>query len=172
MAETHENPMRKIRIEKVTLNIGAGEPGEKLEKSKKILEKITGKKIIITKTHKRTTFGGAKGRQIGAMTTLRGEAAMKFLKMAFHSVGSKLKSSQFDSTGNFSFGVAEYINLPGIKYDPDIGILGMDVAITLTRPGYRVKKRKLRHAKVGKNQLIKKEEAIEFAKKELGLKIE
>ncbi len=167
-----ENPMKQIGIEKLTINIGAGEPGDKLDKSKKILEKISGKKVVITKTHKRTTFGGAKGRSIGAKVTLRKQDATNFLKNALQTLRNKLKASQFDSSGNFSFGIEEYINLPGIKYDPDIGILGMDVAVTLKRPGYRISKRRMKPQKVGKPHRIKKEESIEFMKKTFGVEIE
>ena len=170
--DAKENPLREIKLAKITVNIGAGESGLKLEKSKKLLEKLTGKKVVTTITHDRTTFGMTKGRPIGVKTTLRGEDAKKFLKMAFQSGGNKLKPSQFDSTGSFSFGIAEYINLPGIKYDPEIGILGMDIAVTLERPGYRIKRRMFKTKKVGKKHQIKREEAIEFAKKEWGLKIE
>lgn len=165
------NPMREVRLEKVTINMGAGDSGPKLEKSKKIIETITRKKVVITSTKKRSTFGVAKGRQIGVKVTLRGKDAVEFLKKAIHAVEGKLKENQFDSNGNFSFGIHEYINIPGIRYDPDVGILGMDVAVTLERPGYRVKKRKLRPGKVGKSHLVKKEEAMEWARKHIGVEI-
>lgn len=171
MAE-NQNPMRNIRMTKITINIGTGESGVKLEKAQKLLEKLTKKKVVITRTRDRTTFGMAKDRPIGVKVTLRKEDAKKFLKPAFQAIGNKLKSSQFDSSGSFSFGVAEYINIPGIKYDPEIGILGFDVAVSLERPGYRIKKRRERPKKVGKKHQIKKEEAIEFAKKEWGVTIE
>lgn len=164
--------MKKIRLGKVTLNIGAGESGQKLEKAKKLMEKLTGKKVVITKTHKRTTFGMAKGRPIGVKVTLRGQDAMNFLKAAFHATGNKLKETNFDTTGNFSFGLEEYINLPIIKYDPEIGILGLDVTVTLERPGYRIKTRMIRPKKIGKGHTIKKDEAIEFVKSQWSVKIE
>ena len=103
---------------------------------------------------------------------MRGTDAIEFLKKAIQAAEGRLKESQFDANGNFSFGVHEYINIPGVKYDPDVGILGMDVAVTLEKPGYRVKKRKLRPGKVGKVHLVKKEEAIEWAKKNLGAVVE
>jgi large subunit ribosomal protein L5 len=167
------NPMREIRLAKVTVNMGAGaESATKLEKCKKILQSVTKKKIVITSTHKRSTFGVAKNKPIGAMTTMRGTEAMEFLKKVIQALENKLKESQFDTNGNFSFGIHEYINIPGIRYDPDVGIMGMDVAVTLERPGYRVKKRRLRPRKVGKAHIIKKEEAIEWARKNLGVTIE
>lgn len=84
------NPMRNIRIEKITINIGCGDAGEKLERAKSLLEKLTEKKVVITKTHNRTTFGAAKGKPIGCKVTLRGKDADEFLKRAFDAVENKL----------------------------------------------------------------------------------
>lgn len=163
--------MRDIRLAKVTVNMGAGESGPKLEKCKKIMELITKKKVVITSTHKRSTFGVPKNRPIGVKTTLRGMEAIEFLKKVLQAADNKLKESQFDDNGNFSFGIHEYIHIPGIRYDPDVGILGMDVAVTLERPGFRVRKRMIRPGKIGKSHLIKKEEAIQWAKNNLGIEI-
>jgi len=90
----------------------------------------------------------------------------------FEAVNRKLKSASFTSYGNFSFGIKEYIDIPGMSYDPSIGILGMDVAVNLGRPGYRVKYRKRRSSKIGKNHLITKEEAIEFIRNKFNVVIE
>lgn len=163
--------MRQIRLGKVTLNMGAGEPGPKLDKSKKIIETISGKKVVITKTRKRNTFGGAKGRQIGVMVTLRGKDAEEILRRMLKAVDGRLRPSQFDSSGNFSFGIAEYIDIPGIKYDPDVGILGLDVAVTLERPGFRIKRRVIRPKSVGKRHRITREEAIEWASQAFGVTV-
>jgi large subunit ribosomal protein L5 len=164
------NPMKEIRIEKVTLNIGVKEAGA-VDVAKKLLEKLTEKKIVVTRTKKRTTFGVSKGRPIGVKVTIRGEKTKELLKKLLDAVENKLNECCFDDTGNFSFGIDEYINIPGLKYDPEIGIIGMDVCITLERPGYRVKRRRIRKQKIGKTHRITKEEAMEFAKKSLGVKI-
>lgn len=166
-----DNPMRNIGVDKITLNIGAGEPGPNLERGKKILNKIAGNKVVVTKTRKRTTFGGGKGRPIGAKVTLRGRQATELLKTLLQAVDNRLRPAQFDSNGNFSFGIAEYISIPGIKYDPDIGILGMDVCVTLERPGFRVKRRRIKPRKVGKKHRIIREEAMEWSRKALGIEI-
>lgn len=171
MAEK-DNPMRKIKISKITVNIGTGESGQKLEKAKKLLEALTKRKVVTTITHDRTTFGMAKGRPIGVKVTLRGDQASSFLKAAFYAAKNKISAKSFDTTGNFSLGIQEYINMPNIKYDPEIGILGMDVTVTLERPGYRIKKKMIRSKAVGKSHQIKKEDAMEFVKKEFGVKIE
>ncbi|NIO44573.1 MAG: 50S ribosomal protein L5 [Candidatus Aenigmarchaeota archaeon] len=164
------NPMRKIRIEKITINIGCGEAGENLEKAKTLLENLTSKKVVITKTHKRTTFGTAGGRPIGCKLILRRKDAEEFLKKAFDAIDKKLSKVVFDTQGNFSFGIKEHIDIPGVRYDPEIGVFGMDVCVTLERPGFRVKRKKI-SSKIGKKHLIKPEEAIEWVSKNYGVEI-
>ncbi len=163
--------MLKISVEKVTLNMGAGGPGEKLDKSKKLLERISGSKSVITKAVKRSTFGITKGRQIGVKVILRGKNAENFLKRVFEAMNNKIKASQFDDQGNFSIGVPEYIDMPGIKYDPSIGIMGFDVAVTLKRAGYRITKRRIRPAKIGRSHAITKEKAIEWLKETMRIEV-
>ena len=163
------NPMRNIRIEKLTVNIGC-ESGEKLNKAEKLLTDMVRKKVIITKTHGRTTFGMAKGRPIGCKITLRGKDADDFLKRALEAVENKIAKKAFDRMGNFSFGVKEHIDVPGITYDPEIGIFGMDVTVTLERPGYSIKRKKVSH-NIGKKHLITPEEALEWLVKNYGVTI-
>jgi len=163
--------MRNIRLEKVTINIGAGDSGPQLEKSKKILGAISGRKVLITKTKKRTTFGATKKKPIGVKVTIRRPEAKDIVKKMLQAVDNKLKKSCFDVNGNFSFGIHEYINIPGIKYDPDVGILGMDVCVTLERSGFRIKRRRMRPQKIGKNHTITPSEAMDFVKKEFGTEI-
>ncbi|MCK4336034.1 MAG: 50S ribosomal protein L5 [Candidatus Aenigmarchaeota archaeon] len=165
------NPMREIKLEKVTINIGAGEAGPKLEMAKKLLEKLSEGKVVVTKTHKRTTFGVAKKKPIGVKITMRGERAKEFLRNVLKANENRISPEQFDNNGNFSIGVKEYINLPGIKYDPEIGIIGMDVCVTLERPGFRVKKRRIRPKKVGNKHRITNEEAKEWVKNEFDAEI-
>ena len=125
----------------------------------------------VTKTHKRSTFGVAKKKPIGVKVTLRGRSAHELLLNFLRSRDNKLLESMFDTSGNFSFGIAEYINIPGIKYDPDIGIMGMDVCVTLSRPGFRIAKRMIKPKKIGKKHRISKEEAIGWAEKTLKVEV-
>ena len=167
------NLMREIRIEKVVLNIGCGGDLQKIERAEKLLKKITGReKVLITKSRKRSTFGIAKGKPIGVKVTLRKKDAEEFLKRAFSAIDNRLKASFFDEEGNFSFGIKEYIDLPGIKYDPSIGMLGLDVCVTLERPGFRIKRRKIQRRKIPKEHRISKKEAMEWVKKKFGVEIE
>jgi len=165
--------MREPVIEKVTINIGVGEAGEKVEKAVALLQKITGRKPVKTKTMKRIPAFGIRPKQfIGAKVTLRGKEAEEFLKKAFEAIGNRIKASWFDEFGNFSFGIKEYIDLPGVRYDPEIGIFGMDVCVTMGRKGYRVKRRRIKRSRIGKRHLLTKEEAIEFIKKKFGVEVE
>lgn len=75
-----ENPMRAIKIEKVTLNIGCGGDAEKIEKATKLLEMLTGRKTVITKSKRRSTFGISKGKPVGVMVTLRGGSGGGFFQ--------------------------------------------------------------------------------------------
>ena len=52
------NLMREIRIEKVTLNVGAGKDQDKLKKAQKLLKHITGIEPIKTITQKRIAGWG------------------------------------------------------------------------------------------------------------------
>lgn len=167
------NPMREIEIEKVTLNIGAGKGGQELENAKTLLKVLSGCKVVGTKARVRNpSFGIRKGDVIGAKTTMRGKKATDLLLKALSVHDNTIPSKSFDQNGNFSFGVAEYIEFPGAKYDPQIGTIGFDVCVTLKRRGFRVSKRKRRKARVGKRHRITREEGMAFVRDRLGMKVE
>lgn len=163
------NKMREIRLEKVTLNIGCGTKVNP-ETAKTILERLTGRTAVITKTHKRSTFGVAKSRPIGSKVTIRAGRS-ELLDRLLEAKERKLAAGNFDRTGNVSFGIKEYIEVPDMEYDPKFGILGFDVSATLERPGYRVKKKRL-PKKIGRKHAITKEEAIEFMKEKFSVTVE
>ena len=165
--------MREILIEKVTVNIGTGTPGEKLDNAKALIERLTGRKAIETTAKRREpAFGLRKGLAIGTMITLRGKDAESFLEKAIAAKRKLLKERNFDKGGNLSFGVAEYIDFPGATYDPAIEMYGFDVCVTLKRPGKRVSQRRIRKSKIGKKHLITKDEAVEFVKTKFGVTVE
>ena len=162
--------MEDIVVEKVTLNIGAGEAGDKLEKAVKLLEKISGAKPVKTKTMKRIpTWGLRPNLTIGVKVTSRGKKAEALLKRLLQAKDNKLKLRSFDKEGNFSFGIEEYILIPGVQYNIDIGILGLEVAVTLSRIGYRVKRRVIHKTKVPSRHRITKEEAMKFINDKYGI---
>ncbi len=164
--------MRDVRIEKITLNIGCGKDQSKLEKGVELLKSITGVVPVKTYTQKRIQEWGLRpGLPIGCKVTLRKQAAKELLKRLLDAREFKLQDSQFDENGNISFGIHEYIDIPGAKYDPKIGIMGLQVCITLERPGFRIKRRVIRSAKVPKKQRITKDESIKFMSAEYNIKM-
>jgi len=159
------NIMQRPRVEKVVVNCSVGEAGVKLEKAKKILESIVGQTPEVRKARKTIRgFGIHKGEPIALRVTLRKQAALQFLTRALAAVNNTLKTSSFDENGNVSFGIKEHLEIPGTKYDPELGIIGMDVTVHITKPGYRVLKRALKKSRLGRRQRVSKEEAIEFMK--------
>lgn len=161
------NPMREIRIEKLTLNIGAGKDQGMLTKAEKLIHELTGIKPVKTKTQKRIpTWGLRPGLPIGVKLTLRGTKAKELIPRLLSAKSNALRLSNIDEAGNVSFGVPEYIDIEGAKYNPEIGIIGLQACITLTRPGYRTKNRRIRPAKPGDHHKITKVEAQKFIQEE------
>lgn len=165
------NPMKEIRIEKLTLNVGCAGDKNQMERAQNLIKIFTDKKSVITKSHKRSTFGITKGRPVGVMVTLRKKEAEEVLKLTLTGVENRLKASQFDDSGNFSFGIKEYIDIAGIKYNHDVGMMGFDVAVTLERAGHRIKRRRIKTAKIPKDQKISKSEAMQWVKSKFGVQI-
>ena len=166
------NPMRAIKLAKVIVHINVGKSGEELEKARKVLTEITGQKSC-TKQAKMTIkdFGITEGEPIACLTTLRGEDASAFLKRGLDAAGNSLKASSFDDYGNFAFGIKEHIEIPGTKYVPELGIFGMDIMGTLERPGFRIKRRRIRPTPIGKSHRISKDEATKFVSETFGIQI-
>lgn len=168
-----DHPMKRIYIEKVVVNIGVGASGERLEKAAELLKELTGAEPSKRRAKKTIKdFGIRKGEPIGVSVTLRRDQAVSFLTKALQAVNNRIKKSSFDERGNVCFGIKEHILLPGVKYDPAVGIWGMDVCIRLAKPGLRVQLRRRRRGKVGKGQLVTREEAIEFFQKVLGVQVD
>ena len=168
-----ENKMKEVVIDKVTLNIGVGKSGQELENAKTLLERLSGAKAVPTHAKSRNpVFHIRKGDVIGTKATLRGPQAAEFIRKAMKVKDFTLSSRSFDKEGNFSFGVPEYIEFPGAKYDPQIGMLGFDVCVTLRRRGFRVARRRHARAKLGKSHRLKKQDGIDFATSSLSLKVQ
>ena len=166
------NQLRQISVEKVTLNIGAGKDQAKLEKGMKLIYNITEREPVKTFTKKRIQEWGLRpGLAIGCKLTLRKDLALELLKKFLEAKDYTLKESNLDNEGNISFGIREYIDIPGVKYDPDIGIMGFQVCVTLKRKGFRVKRRILKRREIPKKNRITKEEAIDFMKRLFNLKL-
>jgi len=158
-ADFHE--MREPSIEKVVVHMGIGHGGRDLANAEDIIGEITGQSPVRTKA-KRTVgeFDIRQGDPIGAKVTLRDEAAAEFLETALPL--AELAESQFDDTGNFSFGVEEHTEFPSQEYDPSIGIYGLDVTVNLVRPGYRVAKRDKASRSIPSNHRLNPADAVAF----------
>ena len=155
--------MKEIYIDKVVVHMGVGESGERLVKAEDLVKQITGQKPVRT-IAKRTqpAFGIRKGAPIGCKVTLRRKNAEKFITTALGIIERQLASSQFDRTGNVSFGIEEHTDFPGMAYDPAIGIYGMDVNVVLEYKGVRIARRGVERRKLPAGQKVNKEEAIAF----------
>jgi len=167
------NPMKEIHIEAITVNIGVGKSGEELDKAATVLKQLTNSTPVKTKAKvKQPKWDLRPGLEIGVKTTLRGAKAEEFLTKALIAKENTLSKRNFDKSGNFGFGVSEHIELPGVKYDPKLGIIGFDVVVSLGRKGYRIKRRKYSKRKVGHAHRVTKEEAIQFMKEKFKIEVE
>jgi large subunit ribosomal protein L5 len=154
------------RIGKVTINIGVGEAGERLKKAETVLQNITSHKPI--ETLSRTTnkdWGIRKQMPIGCKVTLRGKDAIEFLKEALTTRENKMADYSFDDEGNLSFGIPDHTLFKNQKYDPNIGIFGMDICITMEKAGYRVKRRRIASRKIPHRHRVTKKESVKFFSK-------
>ncbi len=160
------------KIEKVTINIGVGEAGERLKKAETVLQKITSHKPIQTLSKTTNKDWSIRERMpIGCKVTLRGKDAEQFLKNALQTRENKMSDYSFDDQGNLSFGIPDHTLFKDQKYDPNIGIFGMDISITVQRAGYRIKRRRIGRKKIPQRHKVTKEETIEFFTKEFNVEV-
>jgi large subunit ribosomal protein L5 len=165
-------PMLKPKIEKVVVNLNVGKSGEPLEKAAKVLKELTDQNPVKKKAKKTIRdFGIREGEPIAAVVTLRKQKAIDFLNKVLPVIDKKISRSSFDKQGNFAFGIKEHIEIKGVRYEPDVGIFGMDVCVTMVRPGYRVKTRRRQKAVVGRKHVLTPEESVVFMKETFGVEI-
>ncbi len=161
--------MREIKIEKVILSVGG--IGEELEKGNKLIEFLSGRKAVKMKSKKRIpNFNIRPGLEVGAIVTIRKDNS-EFLKRMLIAIDNILKKKQI-SENNFSFGINEYIEIPGVEYQREIGMRGLDVTVVFTRTGKRINKKKIKRGKIPKRQNISKEEIIKFMEEKFGTRFE
>ncbi|MBE6514106.1 MAG: 50S ribosomal protein L5 [Candidatus Methanomethylophilaceae archaeon] len=164
--------MRDLKVEKVVVNIGVGEAGERLVKAEKVLEMVTGQKPVetVSKTVNRD-LGIRQGMPLGCKVTLRGETAEDFVRKALVIREMRVPEYSFDKEGNMSFGISDYTDFEGMKYDPEIGIFGMDISVVLRRPGNRITQRALLKRRIPKSHRVDRAEAIEFMKEKFEVQV-
>jgi large subunit ribosomal protein L5 len=171
LEQKQENAMRKIKLEKVVLSCGA--TGPDLEKSKQLLEMLTEKnpQIVHSGPKRRIpNFGVKPMMPLGTMVTIRGKEASEVLKRMLVAIDNRLKKKQI-AKNNFSFGIQEYIEIPGVEYRRDIGIRGLNVTASFIRSGVRVKRKKIKSGKLPEKQYIKPEEIIEYIKENFNVEV-
>lgn len=169
--KVQKNPL-KPHIAKVTVNIGVGEAGEKLKKAESVLEGVTKQKPV--QTLSRTTnkdWGIREFMPIGCKVTLRKKAAETFLINALKIRENKIAEYSFDNQGNFSFGVPDHTLFEGQKYDPNVGIFGMDICVTVEKPGYRVKHRRIDRRKLPLRHELSREETMQFIAEKFNVEV-
>lgn len=166
------NQMKQLHVEKVTVNIGVGEAGERLAKAQKVLEMVTGQTSVqtISKNVNRD-LGIRVGMPLGCKVTLRGETAEEFLQKALPIRERRVYAYSFDREGNMSFGISDYTDFEGMKYDPEIGIFGMDINVVLRRTGNRITQRALLKRKIPKSHRVDRDEAIQYMKEKYEIEV-
>lgn len=138
----YKNVMQVPKLEKIVINVGAGEARDNSKVINSILEDlgtITGQKAIVcTARRSVANFKVREGMKIGAKVTLRGDKMYEFLDRFFNLALPRVRDfrginpKSFDGRGNYNMGVKEQLIFPEIDYDKIDGIRGMDISISTT----------------------------------------
>ncbi|RDE16414.1 MAG: 50S ribosomal protein L5 [Candidatus Thorarchaeota archaeon] len=164
-------PMREPFVSKVVVDICTS-GGEELNRANTILEQLTGQTPIQSKAHQTIRdFGIRKKDPIAVRVTLRHGRADEFLRRAMKAKDNVLLLKNWDEDGNFAFGISEHIDIPDVKYDPALGVQGMNITVCVERPGYRIKRRRRQKAKVPYRHRMTPEESMVFVKSKFGIEI-
>ncbi len=168
----NDNPMREVRLEKLVVNIGIGDKEDTYANAKALLEKLTGRQAVATRAKRREPeLKIRKGQVIGAMVTLRGSEAQDLLKRALDANNNTISESAI-ANNSVNFGISEYIYFSGVKYDPKIGMLGMNINASFGRRGKRVELRRRAASRVSvKHRNIPREELHRFIEQKFGTKV-
>jgi large subunit ribosomal protein L5 len=166
------NPMRELYVDKVVVHMGVGEGGDKLSKAIDLMRQITGNSPVRSNAKKTNpTFGIRKGSPISCKVTLRGKKAGDFLETALKIIEQRVSSGQIDRQGNFSFGIEEHTDFPGMSYDPQIGIYGMDINVVLARRGIRISRRHIEQRRLPVKQKVRPEDSMAFLNSQYNVEV-
>ena len=164
-------PMREPQIAKVVVDICVG-GGETLERAATILKNLTGQTPVQSKAHQTIRdFGIRKNEPIAVRVTLRHQKAKEFLTRALKAKDDVLLLKNWDLDGNFAFGISEHIDIPDVKYDPQLGVQGMNITVCVERRGFRVKRRRMKRSRVPYRHRVTPEESMVLVRREFGIQI-
>jgi len=138
----YSSVMQIPKMEKIVLNVGAGEARENPKVMDAIvgdLGKITGQKAVLCKARKSVAnFKLREGMIIGAKVTLRGEQMYEFMDRLFNVALPRVRdfrginANGFDGRGNYNMGIKEQLIFPEIEYDKIDKVRGMDITFVTT----------------------------------------
>jgi large subunit ribosomal protein L5 len=135
----YKNALQAPRIEKIVLNIGAGEGAadqKKIQSAQNDLTAIAGQKAVITRAKKAiSAFKITAGRPVGVKVTLRKDRMYEFLDRFVTTALPRVRdfrgvsAKSFDGRGNYAMGLKEHIIFVEIDYDKTETVWGMDIII-------------------------------------------
>ena len=138
----YKSPMQIPKLDKIVINVGAGDAKDNAKAIDSIIEEITmitGQKAVPTYARKSVAnFKLREGMKIGGKVTLRGDRMYEFLDRLFNFALPRVRDfkginpNAFDGRGNYSLGLKEQLIFPEIEYDKVDKIRGMDVAFVTT----------------------------------------
>jgi large subunit ribosomal protein L5 len=164
-------PMRDPQIAKVVVDICVG-GGETLERAATILKNLTGQTPVQSKARQTIRdFGIRKKEPIAVRVTLRHDRAREFLARALKAKDDVLLIKNWDLDGNFAFGISEHIDIPDVKYDPQLGVQGMNITVCVERRGFRVKRRRMKRSRVPYRHRVTPEESMVLVRRDFGVQI-
>ncbi len=139
---SYKNVMQIPKLEKIVINVGAGEARDNSKVIDSIMDDIaaiTGQRPMVCKAKKSVAnFKLREGMKIGVKVTLRGEKMYEFLDRLFNVALPRVRDfrginpNSFDGRGNYNMGLKEQLIFPEIEYDKIDKVRGMDICFVTT----------------------------------------
>ena len=139
---SYKSPMQIPKLDKIVVNVGAGDAKENSKVIDNVIEEITlitGQKAVPTYAKKSVAnFKLREGVKIGVKVTLRGENMYEFMDKLFNLALPRVRDfkginpNAFDGRGNYALGLKEQLIFPEIEYDKIDAVRGMDIIMVTT----------------------------------------
>ena len=139
---TYKSVMQIPKLEKIVINVGAGEAKENSKAIDAIsgdLAKITGQKPVVCRAKKSVAnFKLREGMPNGVKVTLRGDKMYEFMDRLFNVALPRVRDfrginqNSFDGRGNYNMGLKEQLIFPEIEFDKIDKVRGMDICFVTT----------------------------------------